>query len=122
MRRFSRDDALSFVLSLSFFPPKESYSVVQDAEERREKGVTMNSILKSLFTSFDWFFFLTFEEAKARKAEKREKRKREFEKKSNTNTDTQEKENFSHVFGRKKNASNYTNHFSQNIREYLLLR
>ena len=114
-------DALSFVLSLSFFPPKESYSVVQDAEERREKGVTMNSILKSLFTSFDWFFFLTFEEKSEKSREKR-KRKREFEKKSNTNTDTREKENFSHVFGRKKNASNYTNHFSQNIREYLLLR
>ena len=122
-------EALSFVLSLSFFPPKESYSVVQDAEERREKVVTMNSILNSLFTSFDWFFFSRFEEATvlAQKSEREhrkraEKRKREFEKKSNTNTDTQEKENFSHVFGRKKNASNYTNHFSQNIREYLLLR
>jgi len=56
MRRFSRDDALSFVLSLSFFPPKESYSVVQDAEERREKGVTMNSILNSLFTRRLVFF------------------------------------------------------------------
>lgn len=130
MRRFSRDDALSFVLSLSFFPPKESYSVVQDAEERREKGVTMNSILNSLFTVLIGFFFSrVFEEATvlAHKSEREhrkraEKRKREFEKKSNTNTDTQEKENFSHVFGRKKNASNYTNHFSQNIREYLLLR
>ena len=105
-------EALSFVLSLSFFPPKESYSVVQDAEERREKGVTMNSILNSLFTSFDWFFFLTcFEEATvlAHKSEREhrkraEKRKREFEE-EHTNTDTQEKENFSHVFGRKKNAS-----------------
>ena len=114
-------DALSFVLSLSFFPPKESYSVVQDAEERREKGVTMNSILKFCLRVLIGFFFSRLKK-KARKAEKREKRKREFEKKSNTNTDTREKENFSHVFGRKKNASNYTNHFSQNIREYLLLR
>ena len=81
-------EALSFVLSLSFFPPKESYSIVCDkAEERREKGVTMNSILNSLFTSFDWFFFLTcFEEATvlAHKSEREhrkraEKRKREFE-------------------------------------------
>ena len=122
-------EALSFVLSLSFFPPKESYSIVQDAEERREKGVTMNSILNSLFTSFDWFFFLTcFEEATVlahkserehrKRAEKREKEN--SKKKSNTNTDTQEKENFSHVFGRKKNASNYTNHFSSKHQRVLL--
>ena len=96
-------EALSFVLSLSFFPPKESYSIVCDkAEERREKGVTMNSILNSLFTSFDWFFFLTcFEEATvlAHKSEREhrkraEKREKENSKKSNTNTDTQEKEIF----------------------------
>ena len=74
---------------------------MQDAEERREKGVTMNSILNSLFTSFDWFFFLTcFEEATvlAHKSEREhrkraEKREKENSKK-NTNTDTQEKEIF----------------------------
>ena len=49
-------EALSFVLSLSFFPPKESYSVVQDAEERREKVVTMNSILKfSVYEEIGFF-------------------------------------------------------------------
>ena len=103
-------EALSFVLSLSFFPPKESYSIVCDkAEERREKVVTMNSILNSLFTSFDWFFFSRFEEATvlAQKSEREhrkraEKRKREFEKKSNTNTDTQEKEIFLTRFWSKK--------------------
>ena len=103
-------EALSFVLSLSFFPPKESYSVVQDAEERREKGVTMNSILKfSVYASFDWFFFLTcFEEATvlAHKSEREhrksaEKRKREFEEHKHT----QEKE-ISLLFGRK--MPNYT--------------
>jgi hypothetical protein len=104
-------EALSFVLSLSFFPPKESYSVVQDAEERREKVVTMNSILNSLFyASFDWFFFLTcFEEAtvrlfwhikKAREnTEREQKREKENSKKKNTNT-RQEKE-ISLLFGRK---------------------
>ena len=97
-------EALSFVLSLSFFPPKESYSVVQDAEERREKGVTMNSILNSLFTSFDWFFFLTcFEEATvlAHKSEREhrkraEKRKREFE--EATQTQTRKRKKISHTF------------------------
>ena len=95
-------EALSFVLSLSLFPPKESYSVVQDAEERREKGVTMNSILNSLWvTSFDWFFFLTFEEKSEKSREKRKREKENSKKNTNTNTDTKEKENFSHVFGRK---------------------
>jgi len=76
-------EALSFVLSLSFFPPKESYSVVQDAEERREKGVTMNSILK--FSVYErvliGFFFSRvlkkqlFWHIKARENTEREQRK-----------------------------------------------
>ena len=75
---------------------------MQDAEERREKGVTMNSILNSLFTSFDWFFFLTFEEKKREKQRKEKKRKREFEKKSNTNTDTRRERKFLTRFWSKK--------------------
>ena len=102
---------------------------MQDAEERREKGVTMNSILNSLFfTSFDWFFFLTcFEEGSVLAHEKSErehrkraeKRKREFEKK---NTNTRKRKKISHTFWSKNASQNYTNHFSQNIREYLLRR
>ena len=98
MRRFSRDDALSFVLSLSFFPPKESYSVVQDAEERREKGVTMNSILNSLFTSFDWFFFSRvlkkqlFWHRKAREnTEREQKREKENSRRRATQTQTRKR-------------------------------
>ena len=85
-------EALSFVLSLSFFPPKESFSVVQDAEERREKGVTMNSILNSLFTSFDWFFFSRvlkkqlFWHIKARENTEREQKREKENSKKNTNT------------------------------------
>ena len=86
-------EALSFVLSLSFFPPKESYSVVQDAEERREKGVTMNSILNSLFLRvLIGFFFsrvlkkqLFWHIKKARENTEREQ-KREKENSKNTNT------------------------------------
>ena len=102
-------EALSFVLSLSFFPPKESYSVVQDAEERREKGVTMNSILKfSVFLRvLIGFFFsrvlkkqLFWHIKKAREnTEREQKREKENSKKKNTNT-RQEKE-ISLLFGRK---------------------
>jgi cell division protein FtsB len=101
-------EALSFVLSLSFFPPKESYSVVQDAEERREKGVTMNSILNSLFLRvLIGFFFsrvlkkqLFWHIKKAREnTEREQKREKENSKKKNTNT-RQEKE-ISLLFGRK---------------------
>ena len=81
---------------------------MQDAEERREKGVTMNSILNSLFLRvLIGFFFsrvlkkqLCFWHIKAREnTEREQKREKEnSKKKSNTNTDTkQEKENFSHV-------------------------
>jgi len=112
-------EALSFVLSLSFFPPKESYSVVQDAEERREKVVTMNSILNSLFLRvLIGFFFsrvlkkqLFWHIKKAREnTEREQKREKENSKKKNTNT-RQEKENFSHVLV-EKCYTNYTNHFS----------
>jgi len=105
-------EALSFVLCLSFFPPKESYSVVQDAEERREKGVTMNSILKFCLRVLIGFFFSRLKK-KARKAEKREKEKKRIRRRRATQTQTRKRKKFfSHVFGRKKNASNYTNHFS----------
>ena len=96
MRRFSRDDALSFVLSLSFFPPKESYSVVQDAEERREKGVTMNSILKFCLRVLIGFFFSRLKK-KARKAEKREKEKENSRRRA-TQTQTRERKKISHTF------------------------
>ena len=103
-RSLAEMEALSFVLSLSFFPPKESYSVVQDAEERREKGVTMNSILNSLFTSFDWFFFLTclkkqlFWHIKAREnTEREQKREKENSKKQHT-TQTRKRKKISHTF------------------------
>ena len=75
-----------------------------DAEERREKVVTMNSILNSVYECRK---FIT-----EREAEKREKRKREFEA---TQTQTQEKEFFLTFWS--KNASNYT--ISQNIRVLL---
>ena len=85
-------EALSFVLSLSFFPPKESYSVVQDAEERREKVVTMNSILNSLFLRVLIGFFFSrvlkkqlFWHIKARENTERAQ-KREKENSKNTNT------------------------------------
>ena len=96
-------EALSFVLSLSFFPPKESYSVVQDAEERREKGVTMNSILKFCLRVLIGFFFSRvlkkqlFWHIKARENTEREQKREKENSKKNTNTDTKEKENFSHV-------------------------
>ena len=89
-------DALSFVLSLSFFPPKESYSVVQDAEERREKGVTMNSILKFCLRVLIGFFFSRLKK-KARKAEKREKEKENSRRRA-TQTQTRERKKISHTF------------------------
>ena len=63
---------------------------MQDAEERREKGVTMNSILKFCLRVLIGFFFSRLK--KKARAEKREKEN--SKKKSNTNTDTQEKEIF----------------------------
>ena len=122
-------EALSFVLSLSFFPPKESYSVVQDAEERREKVVTMNSILNSLFTRVLIGFFFSrvlkkqlFWHIKARERtqkESREKRKREFEEQHKHRHARERK--FLTRFGRKMPQITPTiSH--QNIREYLLRR
>ena len=79
---------------------------MQDAEERREKGVTMNSILNSLFLRVLIGFFFSrvlkkqlFWHIKAREnTEREQKREKEnSKKKSNTNTDTQEKE-ISHTF------------------------
>ena len=122
-------EALSFVLSLSFFPPKESYSVVQDAEERREKGVTMNSILNSLFLRVLIGFFFsrvlkkqlfwhikkarenTEREQKREKENSREhrkraeKRKREFEEEEHKHTPRER--NFS-TFWSKNASQNYT--------------
>ena len=77
---------------------------MQDAEERREKGVTMNSILNSLFTVLIGFFFSrVFEEATvlAHKSEREhrkraEKRKREFEEEHTTQTRKRKK--ISHTF------------------------
>ena len=89
-------EALSFVLSLSFFPPKESYSVVQDAEERREKGVTMNSILKFCLRVLIGFFFSRLKK-KARKAEKREKEKENSRRRA-TQTQTRKRKKISHTF------------------------
>ena len=86
---------------------------MQDAEERREKGVTMNSILNSLFTRvLIGFFFsrvlkkqLFWHIKKAREnTEREQKREKENSKKKNTNT-RQEKE-ISLLFGRK--MPNYT--------------
>ena len=69
---------------------------MQDAEERREKGVTMNSILNSLFfTSFDWFFFLTcFEEATvlAHKSEREHRKRAEKREKENSKKNTQHRQ------------------------------
>ena len=117
MRRFSRDDALSFVLSLSFFPPKESYSVVQDAEERREKGVTMNSILKfSVYERVLIGFFFSRLKKKARKAEKREKEKENSRRRA-TQTQTRERKKISHTFLVEKKMPQITPTIShQNIR------
>jgi hypothetical protein len=92
-------EALSFVLSLSFFPPKESYSVVQDAEERREKGVTMNSILNSLFTRVLIGFFFSrvlkkqlFWHIKAREnTEREQKREKENSRRRATQTQTRKR-------------------------------
>ena len=95
---------------------------MQDAEERREKGVTMNSILNSLFfTSFDWFFFLTcFEEATVlahKKSEREhrkraEKRKREFEEEHKHKHRQKRERKFLTRFWSKNASQNYTNHFS----------
>ena len=126
-------EALSFVLSLSFFPPKESYSVVQDAEERREKGVTMNSILK--FSVYErvliGFFFSRvlkkqlFWHIKAREnTEREQKREKENSRRRATQTQTRERKKISHTFlVEKKMPLKITPTIShQNIREYLLLR
>ena len=81
---------------------------MQDAEERREKVVTMNSILNSLFLRvLIGFFFsrvlkkqLFWHIKKAREnTEREQKREKENSKKKNTNT-RQEKE-ISLLFGRK---------------------
>ena len=78
---------------------------MQDAEERREKGVTMNSILKSLFTSFRLvFFFSRFEEATVlaqkseRESREREKREKENSRRRATQTQTRKRKKISHTF------------------------
>ena len=89
---------------------------MQDAEERREKVVTINSILNSLFLRvlIGFFFFLTcFEEATVlahKKSEREhrkraEKRKREFEEEEHKHTPRER--NFS-TFWSKNASQNYT--------------
>ena len=97
-------DALSFVLSLSFFPPKESYSVVQDAEERREKGVTMNSILKFCLRVLIGFFFSRVEEAnkRERNREKRKEKKRIREEEQHKHRHARERKFLTRFWSKKK--------------------
>jgi hypothetical protein len=88
---------------------------VQDAEERREKGVTMNSILNSLFTRvLIGFFFsrvlkkqrvLAHKKSEREHRKRAEKRKREFEEEEHKHTPRER--NFS-TFWSKNASQNYT--------------
>ena len=100
---------------------------MQDAEERREKGVTMNSILNSLFTSFDWFFFSRvlkkqlFWHIKARENTEREQKREKENSKKNTQHRHARERKFLTRFWSKNASQNYTiSH--QNIREYFVCK
>ena len=96
---------------------------MQDAEERREKVVTMNSILNSLFLRVLIGFFFSrvlkkqlFWHIKARENTERAQKR---EKENSKNTNTRKRKKFLYFLVEK--CLSKLHHFSQNIREYFFV-